>query len=352
LANTDGGRGRVGMMRYRPLLTGGPQVSVLGLGCAAMMGSAGRRQSLTALGAALDHGINFFDTARSYGYGASEGLLGEFFAGRRDTVVLCTKFGILPARRSWKQTLAPMVRGLLKVVPSLRGAVRRQAGQLFTADQFSVPLLRSSFETSLRELRTEYVDLLLMHAAPPSVLDQDDLLDALGRLVEEGKVRVAGISGELPTIERTFAERPPVLGSAQFACNLGNFGLLERTASGLLDRSGHAASPGMFLVGNHPFGGPGGVAVTRSRIASLAADAALDGALRAKLDTKDPELLPDVMLNAILTGTGISAVIPAMLNPRHLAANCRVVSQSRFTPEEIVTVRGLLAASTNPARID
>ena len=330
-------------MRYVPLMPGGPQVSVLGMGCAAMMGSAGKQQSLAALGAALDAGINFFDTARSYGYGASEGLLGEFFAGRRDQVVLCTKFGILPAARSWKQTLMPAARGLLKLFPGLRGAARRQAGQMFTENQFSVPLLRSSLETSLRELRTDYVDILLMHAAPPGVLDQQDLLGELEKLVEQGKVRMVGISGELPTIERTFEERPAVVRTAQFACNLANFPFLERTAAELVAGSGHAAPPPMFLVGNHPFGGPAGVARTRTLISELAEDAGVDAELRQKLDIGDPLLLPDVMLNSILTGTGISSLIPAMLTPHHLAGNCRAVTESRFTAEEIVQVRRLLA---------
>ena len=70
-------------------------MSVLGFGCAALMGRASRGESLKALGTALDAGITFFDTARSYGYGASEGLLGQFLQGRRDKVILCTKFGIL-----------------------------------------------------------------------------------------------------------------------------------------------------------------------------------------------------------------------------------------------------------------
>ena len=330
-------------MRYVPLFPGGPEVSVLGMGCAAMMGSASRKQSLTALAAALDSGINFFDTARSYGYGRSEGLLGEFFAGRRDQVVLCTKFGILPAARSWKQSALPLARGVLKLFPALRSAARRQAGQMFTENQFSVPLLRSSFETSLRELRTDHVDILLLHAAPASVLDQTDLLEELARLVQQGKVRMAGISGELPTIERTFAERPKALATAQFACNLARFGFLDRLAAEQTTQTGHAAPPPMFLVANHPFGGPTGVAETKARIAALANDPRLDAALRSKLDTNDPQLLPDLILNAILTETGIRAVIPAMLNPKHLASNCRAVSSSRFTPDEIVTLRRSLA---------
>ncbi|GAC1420116.1 MAG: aldo/keto reductase [Acidobacteriaceae bacterium] len=317
-------------MRYVSVCEGGPEVSVLGLGCAAMMGSAGRKESVAALSAALDAGINFFDTARSYGYGQSEGLLGEFFAGRRDKVVLCTKFGILPAPRDWRQTVKPLVRGVLRLFPGLRGAARRQAGQMVSEGQFSVPVLRASLETSLRELRTEYVDLLLMHAAPVSVLAQADLLGELERLVREGKVRVAGISGELETIAATFAVRPRVLRTAQFACNPGNFAFLE-----------DAASAGLFLVGNHPFGGPAGVAATRERIAGLRGDSRLSPELREKLDPADPNLLPDVVLNAILAA-GVGAVIPAMLNPQHLTANCRAVSESRFDAGELTELRRVL----------
>ncbi len=206
-------------MRYVSLGEGGPKVSVLGLGCAAMMGSAGRKESLAALSAAVDAGINFFDTARSYGYGQSEGLLGEFFAGRRDQVVLCTKFGILPTPRDWKQRVKPLVRGALKMFPSLRGAARRQAGQLFTENQFSVAVLRASLETSLRELRTDYVDVLLMHAAPASVLAQEDLLAELERLVARGQGADGGDLGRTGHDCGYVCGTPPVLRTAQFACN-------------------------------------------------------------------------------------------------------------------------------------
>lgn len=320
-------------MRYVSVGEGGPEVSVLGLGCAAMMGSAGRKESVAALSAALDAGINFFDTARSYGYGQSEGLLGEFFAGRRDKVVLCTKFGILPSQRNWKHRVKPLVRGVVRMFPGLRGVARRQAGQLIAENQFSVPVLRASLETSLRELRTEYVDMLLMHAAPVSVLQQEDLLAELERFVREGKVRVAGISGDLDTMAATFAAQPAVLRTAQFACNVANFGFLERTA----------ASAGMFLVGNHPFGGAAGVSATRERIAALRGDSRIPAGLRAKLDPADPDLLPDVVFHAILS-SGVGAVIPAMLNPGHMAANCRVISASRFSGVELAELRRVLAA--------
>lgn len=307
-------------------------VSVLGLGCAAMLGRAGRRESLAALAAAYDAGINFFDTARSYGYGACERLLGEFFAGgRRDSVMLCTKFGIVPGNpKGWKQRVKPLARATLRLFPGLRGIARRQAADQFSAPQFSVALLKSSFETSLRELRTDYVDILLMHAPPVSVLHQDDLLEQMGRLVEEGKVRLAGISGDQDVIRAVFAHRPEDLRTAQFAVNIFNLGLTSQTAD---------AAKSMLLVANHPFGGPEGVNRCRERIAQMRVSPTLPHSLREKLDTSNEQLLPELVLNSILSGTGVSVVIPAMIQLKHLHSNIRAVEQCRFSPEELAMIR-------------
>jgi aryl-alcohol dehydrogenase-like predicted oxidoreductase len=330
-------------MRYVSLPGGAPNVSVLGLGCAAMMGSAGRRESVSALNAAYDAGITFFDTARSYGFGACEGLLGQFCAGRRDRVVLCTKFGVLPARNNWKQTMKPLARGAVKLLPGLRSTARKQAGSLQRSNSFSVGALRRSLEKSLRELRTDYVDILLMHAAPLSVLAQQDLLLELERVVEEGKVRVAGISGEPQVIAATLASRPPILQTAQFACNLGNFGFLEDLTHQTQTNRDPTHTP-MFLVANHPFAGATGMGETLHGIAALAGDPALPQELRAKLDLADPQLLPEVILNAILAGTGIDAVVPAMMQPRHLQSNCRALEDCRFTHTELGQLRHALAS--------
>ena len=254
-----------------------PRVSVLGLGCAAMLGRTGRRDSLAALGAAYDAGITFYDTARSYGYGACEGLLGEFFAGKkRDSVVLSTKFGIVPANpNGWKQRVKPLARAALRLFPGLRGLARKQAADQFASGQFTVEILKSSFEMSLRELKTDHVDILLMHAAPISALHQDTLMDELGRLVEAGKVRLAGISGEEDVIGAVFANRPPQLRTAQFPLNILNLAFTAQTAR---------AAESMFLVANHPFGGPEGISRCREKITCLHATAELPVSLREKLD--------------------------------------------------------------------
>ena len=309
-------------------------MSVLGFGCAALLGRASRKESLTALATAFDSGITFYDTARSYGYGGSEGLLGEFFAGRRDQVVICTKFGILPTSSGgWKQKIKPIARAVVKAIPALRKAAQAQAATQFVGGQFDLATLKSSFETSLRELRTDYVDMLILHAAPESVLAQDDLLEAMGRLVEAGKVRMAGISAELPVIEKFFAERQKPLTTAQFALNLSLMDFVAQTQR----------NADLLLVANHPFGGPGGNA--SARIEALRQSPTLPQTLREKLRPGDPQVLPEVVLNCILSGTGVTAVIPAMMQPHHIASNIAAVENCRFSTAEIAMLRTSLATS-------
>ena len=315
------------------------RVSVLGLGCAPMLGRAGRRESLAALGAAFDAGITFFDTARSYGYGACEGLLGEFFAGaRRDKVVLCTKFGILPAKAGWKNKVKPLARAVLRVAPGLRGAVRKQAAAQFTPGQFSVETLRTSFETSLRELKTDYVDLLLMHNPPVEAAREQDLLEAMERLVEQGKVRMAGVSADGEAIGEILAERAPVLKAAQFPLNLFSMGLANETAR---------SAGRMLLIANHPFGGAEGIGRGRSEIERLSRDASLPKDLREKLDARDETVLPELVLNCILQGTGVSVAIPSMLKAEHLKNNIRAVEECRFSAAELGMIRERLSANAN-----
>ena len=321
-------------MRYFSLRTSrsgdAAQCSELGFGCAAIGGRVSKKDSLAALGAAYERGLTLYDTARSYGYGESEGVVGEFLRGRRESVVLCTKFGILPARAGgWKQRLKPAARAAVKMFPGLRKAVRRQAGDQFLDGQFSVEVLRESFETSLRELKTDYVDMLLLHAAPAAVLEQDELMAALERLVESGKVRMAGISGDHAVMEAYFAKRPKMLTTAQFAMNPSSLGFAEKTR----------ANSDLLLVANHPFGGPAGAAGLRSRIAELRLSAELPETLREKLDASDSQLQPEIVLNCILRGTGISAVVPAMMQVRHIESNVKAVEACRFTPEELDRLR-------------
>src|SRR5260370_42247123 len=104
-------------MEYVRLAPGLTPSSRLGFGCGSVMGRIGRAASLRAIAAALDAGISHFDAARLYGYGEAEALLGEAVRGRRDRLVIASKFGLAAPRAS----VAP--RGLKPIAPKIVAAV-------------------------------------------------------------------------------------------------------------------------------------------------------------------------------------------------------------------------------------
>ena len=314
----------------------------LGFGCSALLGRSGRTDSLRALAAAWDEGIRFFDTARSYGYGEAEALLGEFLAGRREHAVIATKFGILAARQSgWKRVAKTVARKILAAAPSARSVLQKGAASQFSPNQFTIPVLQQSVEESLRKLRTGCVDILFLHGAPASVLEQDDLLDAMGRLVEAGKVKVAGLSAEPEVVELAIRLRKPPLRAMQLPRNVFN---ISASASA---RHGDE----YVWVANHPFGGVARVRQCREILHRLASRRELDPVLCEKLGALDDSVFADVVLNVILRDSGIHIVIPAMMRAEHIRANVQAVANSRFDSQEIAQVRKALARGAQSGQV-
>jgi aryl-alcohol dehydrogenase-like predicted oxidoreductase len=154
-------------MRYRQLGRSGLTVSEVGLGCNNFGGSFGGRLSLeetrNVVDAALDEGVTLLDTANTYGNkGGSETLLGEVLKGRREQVVLATKFG------------SDMGEGP-NVARGSRWYIRR------------------AVEASLKRLQTDYIDLYQLHR-PDGITPVEETLGALSELVHEGKVLYIGSS--------------------------------------------------------------------------------------------------------------------------------------------------------------
>lgn len=178
----------------RPLT---PQAALrcrLGLGTHALhrLVSADARQHLLQL--AYDLGIRHFDTAPSYGAGLAEREIGRFAAGQRSTLVLTTKFGIAPGR------LAAALPGGVYLTAAARAALRmlwlRRSVSGAARRDYSVPAMQTSLEDSLRRLRTDYVDVLYLHAPTRDSLESPEtLLRALEALRQAGKVRRIGLSG-------------------------------------------------------------------------------------------------------------------------------------------------------------
>ncbi len=157
-------------------------VSALGLGCMGMSefyGPTDDAQSLATLGRALELGVTFLDTADMYGSGHNEDLLGRFLDGRREKVVLATKFGIVRVPGRYERTI-----------------------------DTSPAYVRAACEASLMRLGVEVIDLYYAHRLNPNV-PVEDTVGAMAELVRAGKVRALGLSEvSARTLRRAHAVHP------------------------------------------------------------------------------------------------------------------------------------------------
>lgn len=165
-------------------------VARLGFGCARLSLAATRRENEAILGAAWDEGIRWFDVARSYSYGGAERLLGRFLTGRRDDATVVTKFGIKPpAGLMANRAVQAGARAAVRVLPGIKGGSVSVADERTTAGDFSVPAAQDSLHRSLRALRTDHVDGLLLHEADLEDARSDDLRAWLDTCIRQGTVR-------------------------------------------------------------------------------------------------------------------------------------------------------------------
>ncbi|MFI7118421.1 aldo/keto reductase [Amycolatopsis sp. NPDC049868] len=161
---------------------GGLEVGAQGLGCMGMSQAYGVRdddtESIATVHRALELGVTLLDTANVYGAGANEELVGRAIAGKRDQVVLATKFGIV-----WDKDGGMSARG-------------------------DAAYVKQSCEESLRRLNVDHIDLYYQHRVDPNT-PVEETWGALGELVQEGKIRFAGISeASAETIRRAHAVHP------------------------------------------------------------------------------------------------------------------------------------------------
>ena len=186
------------------------EVSAMGLGCWAIggpwewlepdgstgpvgWGQINDAESIRAIHYALAAGINFFDTAANYGCGHSERLLSQAIEGRRDKVIVATKFGYIVDEEK-------------RMVTEAEGDV--------------VGRIRGECEASLRRLRTDYIDLYQFHRNDYPPEQAAEVRDALETLVDEGKIRWYGWSTDHPEGARVFTEGQHCT-AIQHAMNLG-----------------------------------------------------------------------------------------------------------------------------------
>jgi aryl-alcohol dehydrogenase-like predicted oxidoreductase len=297
-------------MRYRRLGDSGLAVSVLGLGC----NNFGRRIDLEAtrgvVDTAIEHGVTLFDTADTYG--ESETFLGEVLQGRRDDVVIATKFG-----------------------NPLGGALGNDFGA-----RGSRRYIRRAVERSLRRLRTDYIDLYQMHQPDPAT-PIEETLAALTELVHEGKVRYIG-SSNFASWQVTHADWTARTSGTERLISAQNlYNLLERDAERELvpacQRFGIGLLPYFplangLLTGKYHRGEPPPPGTRLEGRPEYLSDARFDVVDRLERYAAERGLgLLDVAIGGLAAQPAVASVIAGATKPEQVRAN---VAAAAWEPSE------------------
>jgi len=311
-------------MQLRNLGASGLKVSIIGLGCNNFGMRIDQAQTRMVVDAALDCGVNFFDTADIYGGSKSEVFLGDALKGRRDKAVLATKFA------------NPMGEGAY-----LRGGARRY--------------IVKAVEDSLKRLHTDHIDLYQMHV-PDADTPIDETLRALDDLVRSGKVLYIGNSNfsGWQIADADWTAR--AAGLERFVSAQNNFSLLERGVEREIlpacERFGLGLLPFFplasgFLTGKYQRGEPPRqgtrLAAWGARGAAALSDRNFDRleALEAWAEQRGRRIL-DLAFAWLLGHPAVSSVIAGATTPEQVQANARC-AEWILTPEEVVEVRALIS---------
>jgi aryl-alcohol dehydrogenase-like predicted oxidoreductase len=306
-------------MDTRPLGPSGLQTSIIGLGA----NNFGRRidlaQTREVVSTALEEGVTFIDTADVYGRGLSEEYLGEALQGRRDQVVLATKFGM---------------------------DIGDGKGPRGSRDY-----IRQAVEAALRRLRTDVIDVYWYHQ-PDGQTPIAETLETLDELVLAGTVRAIGASNfdaaQIEEADTTARER----GLTPFCAVQNEYSLLVREAEDdalpACERLGLGFVPFFplasgLLTGKYRPGEAGPEGARLSGRDQIATDAqfALIAALQQYADARGVSLL-DVAIGALLANEIVSSVIAGATRPEQVRANA---AAARWRPDaqDVAELRELLA---------
>jgi len=304
----------------RPLGRSGLNASIVGLGC----NNFGRRADLAAtravVDAALEEGITFFDTADIYGRGQSEEYLGEVLQGRRDQVVLATKFGMD------------------------MGDGRGPRG--------SREYVGNAIDASLRRLRTDTIDYYWYHE-PDGVTPILETLEALHQLVQAGKVRAIGASNFSAAQLEEAAALAEEHGLTPFTAVQNQYSLLVREAEDEVLPASQRLGIGFvpffplasgLLTGKYRRGEPGPTGARLTSRDEIASPEQFDliEALQRWADERGVPMI-DIAIGALLAHDAVTSVIAGATKPDQVRANA---AAGRWTPseEDLAALRDVLSA--------
>ncbi|MEH3034582.1 MAG: aldo/keto reductase [Aeromicrobium erythreum] len=305
------------MTSERTLGPSGITVPALGIGCNAFGARTDADEVREIVDAAIEHDVAFFDTADVYSLGESETLLGRAIAGRRDRVVVATKFGM-----------------------DMQGVNGDDGGR-----RGSPEYVRTAIDASLRRLGTDRVDLYQLHTPDP-VTPVEETLGALHELVTEGKVRAIGCSNftAWQLVDADWHARTRDL--TPFATAQNEYSLYNQAAE--LELAPACAQLGVGILPYFPLAyglltgkyRRGEAAPSGSRLEQQAqrlADADWDTieALQALADQSGASLL-ELAIGGLASRPQVSSVIAGISRPAQVATNA---AAARWTPDADVTRR-------------
>ena len=298
---------------------GGLEVSVVGIGCNNFGARLDAEQTASMVDAALDAGINFFDTADIYGKTRSEEYLGRALGRRRGEIVLATKFG-------------------MKVDDERQGARPEY-------------VLRAA-EDSLRRLGTDYIDLYQLHTPDPAV-PIAETLGALDELVRAGKVREIGCSNVSAEQLRDAEDAAP---GARFVSVQNEYSLFHRAPEegvlGECERKGVAFIPYFplasgLLTGKYRRGEPmpPGTRLSEGRFSSFISDEKLETVERliAFAEGRGRTLL-ELAFSWLLMRPAVASVIAGATKVKQVRSNASAAGW-RLSADEMAEVDGILGGA-------
>jgi aryl-alcohol dehydrogenase-like predicted oxidoreductase len=294
----------------------------LGFGCSSLTGTSPSNANLV-LETAFDAGVRHFDTARYYGHGEGEGILGRFLRGRRSEVTITTKFGIEPPRRKTVLNVGLYVgRRVVQLFPAVRGFLQRGTQSLVKSGAFSVQQAQQSLETSLRELNTDHIDFYLLHDYIVGEHHPDELLGFLEACVKAGKIHSYGIGTGFESVLQALARQPRLCSILQFQNSV-----LSRTCDRLpRDNSDRLVITHGALGGSY-----------RSVLSFLESrlDVATDWAEKLGCHRLDGDMLSALMLDYAADANPKGMVLFSSRDPARVRKNVKAVLEPGFSPGQI-----------------
>jgi len=301
------------------------RIPTLGFGCSSLV-SSGAKNARRLLDTAFDAGVRHFDVARYYGYGEAEGALGDFAAAHRAEITITTKFGIEPPRRTGTLRLAlRMGRNVLRLVPAARKFAQRQTQALVRGGVFSADDARKSLETSLRELKTDYIDFYLLHDYAFGDHPPHALIVFLEDAVRAGKVRYFGLGTSIGTMVEAMQRNPQLCSVVQFENSV-----VKRNVNKLAAQQGRET---IRLVITH--GALGESYRVLSHFLESNRDVARDWSARLGADCSKPETISSLMLNYALAANGKGVVLFSSKSPARVLQNIRSVTDAPVSAKQI-----------------